>query len=162
MQQPPPQPRAPQHQPPGSEMGSGPTEFTALHCLFISYNEFKSIFISAKDKREIQKIFRRIGKPRIFVYRLFSILIFLLVKNHLKKIDQIIIDEEYPGKMSLIKNFLLQEIRKINREFQKNNIVFKTLGKKSRAHFLAYGVAIGKKKADMEVTAKDILKIMVK
>jgi len=34
----------------------------------------KSLLIKAKDKREIQKIFRQIGKSRIFIYKLFSIL----------------------------------------------------------------------------------------
>lgn len=123
-----------------------------------SNHKFKSIFISAKNKREIQKFFRRIGKPRIFVYKTFAILIFLLIKNNLKEISQIIIDEEYPGKSPLIKNFLFQEVRKIKPSFSKQDIVFYRIGKKSRAHFLAYGAAIGKRKADMEVGAREILR----
>jgi hypothetical protein len=62
----------------------------------------------------------------------------------------------------LIKNFLLQEIRKIKPDFGKENIIFQRIGKKSRAHFLAYGVAIGKKKADIEVGAREILRMVVK
>lgn len=127
-----------------------------------SDDKFKSIFISAKDKREIQKVFREIRKSRVFVYKLFSILIFLLIKKHIKRIDQIIIDQEYPGKAKLIKNFLLQEIRRIKRDFSKDNIIFKRVGKKSRAHFIAYGVAIGKRKPDIEVTAKDVLEMIIK
>jgi len=125
-------------------------------------SKFKSIFISAKEKREIQKFFRRIGKSRVFIYKVFAILVFLLIKNNLKEIDKIIIDEEYPGKNSLIKNFLLQEIRKIKPGFAKENIIFQKIGKKSRAHFLAYGVAVGKKKADTEVGAREILRMVVK
>ena len=87
---------------------SGKVENTSKNTIIAFSNDiFGSIFITAKDKREIQKIFRKIGKSRIFVYRLFSILIFLLIKDHLKRIDQIIIDEEYPGKENLIKNYLI-------------------------------------------------------
>ena len=118
--------------------------------------------IRAKDKREIQKIFRKIGKPRIFIYRLFAVLIFLLIKSHLAKINQVVIDEEYPGKSSLIKNFLLQEIRKVQPNFLANSIIFQRIGKKSRAHYLAYGVAIGKKLPDKTITAKEALKFIIK
>ena len=142
---------------------SGKIEDTSKNTIItFSNDKFKSIFISAKEKREIQKIFRKIGKPRIFIYKLFAILIFRLIKNHLKEIDEIIIDEEYSGKASLIKNFLLREIRKIKPDFQKDTIIFKRVGKKSRAHFLAYGVATEKKEADVKVTAKEVLKIMIK
>ena len=56
---------------------SGKIENTNKNTIIaFSNNKFKSIFISAKDKREIQKFFRRIGKPRIFVYKTFAILIF--------------------------------------------------------------------------------------
>lgn len=142
---------------------SGKIEDTSKNTVVAFSNaEFKSIFISMQDKREVQKIFRKIGRSRVFVYKLFAILIFLLVKKYLKRIDQIIIDEEYPGKAKLIKNFLLQEIRKIKQDFDKNDIVFKRIGKKSRVHYLAYGVAIGKRKADIKVTTRDILRIMIK
>lgn len=127
-----------------------------------SNDVFGSILIKGKDKREIQKIFRKIGKRRIFVYRLFAILIFLLIKKYIKKISQMIIDEEYPGKTGIIKDFLLREIRKIRPDFPKDGILFQRIGKKSKAHYLAYGVAIGKKLADEKVTFKEILKFVVK
>lgn len=142
---------------------SGKVENTSKNTIIaFSNSKFKSIFIRAKDKREIQKFFRKIGKPRIFVYRVFAILIFLLIKNDLQEIKEIIIDEEYTGQFSLIKNFLFQEIKKVNPSFYKDNIVSQRIGKKSKAHFLAYGVAIGKRKADIEVGAKEILRMIIK
>jgi hypothetical protein len=121
------------------------------------------VFLSARKKKEkFKNFFRRIGKPKVFIYKVFAILVFLLIKSDLKSIDKIVIDEEYPGKNSLIKNFLLQEIRKIKPDFGKENVIFQRIGKKSRAHFLAYGVAIGKKKADIEVGAREILRMVVK
>ena len=89
-------------------------------------------------------------------------MIFLLIKNNFKEIKEIIIDEEYQGKSPLIKNFLFQEIKRANSFFSKQDIAFHCIGKKSRAHFIAYGVAIGKRKADMEVGAREILRIVAK
>ena len=142
---------------------SGKIEDTSKNTIIAFSNaKIKSIFISAREKRELQKFFRRIGKPRIFVYRVFAILTFLLIKSDLQEIQDIIIDQEYTGKSALIKNFLLQEIKKVNPSFSRANIDFQQIGKKSRAHFLAYGVAIGKRNADIEVGAKEIFKMIVK
>lgn len=62
-----------------------------------------SLLIPAKEKKVIQQLYRQAGKPEIFVYKLFSVLIFILVKDYLGKIDSIAIDTEYPGKEALIK-----------------------------------------------------------
>jgi len=142
---------------------SGKIENTSKNTVVsFSNGKFKSIFISARDKREIQDFFRRIGKPKMFIYRTFAILIFLLIKNNLKEIDEIIIDKEYPGKSSLIRNFILRETREINPRFSEENIEFQRIGKKSRAHFLAYGVAIEKRVPDIKVGAKEIFRIVAK
>jgi len=121
-----------------------------------------SIIISAKDKREIQAIFRKSGKSRIFVYRLFTTLIFLLIRKFLNKIDQIIIDEEYPGKSYLIKNYLSQEIEKIKPDFLADNIIFKRIGRKSKAHSIAYLTFKKRIKPNIYIRDKDILKFIVK
>jgi hypothetical protein len=114
---------------------------------------FASILIRAKDKREIQKIFRQAGEPKKFVYKLFAVLIFILIKDYLDKITQIIIDEEYPGKNKIITDLLMQEIIKVNPKFECSNIKF---------HFIAWGVAMNKKQPDQVVKLKDILKFLLK
>jgi hypothetical protein len=142
---------------------SGKVENTSKDTIIgYSNSSFKSIIIKAKEKRQVQKVFRQINKPRIFVYRVFAILIFLLVRSELRRIATIIIDKEYPGQSGLIKHYLLQEIKKVKHDFKKENIVFEEIGKKSRAHYVAYGVATGKRTADITVTAKDILQFVVK
>ena len=127
-----------------------------------SNSKSKSIFISAKDKREIQKFFREIGKPRIFIYKTFAILIFLLIKNNLKEINEIIIDEEYPGKENLIKNYLLQEIRKTRLNFCPDDILFRQIGKKSGAHSACYLAYIGEISPNKKIKARELLKILFK
>jgi hypothetical protein len=141
---------------------SGKIEDTSKSTIVAFSNDIAgSILISAKEKREIQETFRRAGKSRVFVYKLFAILIFVLIKKHLKKIEAIIADEEYPGWGFQIKDYLLTQIRKVRTDFDKNNINFKQIGKKSRAHFLAYAVYKNKRKPDLEVGQKDILKFII-
>ena len=142
---------------------SGKIENTSKDTIIaFSNSKFKSIFIKARDKREVQKIFRKINKPRIFIYRTFAVLIFLLIKNYLEKINQIIIDEEYPGWGFQIKDYLLAEIRKIKPNFDKNNISFNQIGKKSKAHLIAYETTIGKRQPNIKVGEQDILKYILK
>jgi len=142
---------------------SGKIENTSKNTIVaFSNNIFGSIFISAHDKREIQKIFRGAGRSKIFVYKLFAILIFIILEKHFRNISQIIIDDEYPGKGYLIKNFLFQEISKINPNFPVHNIAIKRIGKKSRAHYVAYGAATGRKLPDRRVNIKEILRFIVK
>lgn len=79
---------------------SGKIEDTSKDTVIaFSDDSFGGIIIKARDKREIQKIFRKIGKRKIFIYRLFAILIFLLIKKHLKKISQMIVDFEICSKI---------------------------------------------------------------
>jgi hypothetical protein len=115
----------------------------------------KSILIKARDKREIQIFFRRAGKSKIFAYKLFSVLIFILIKPYINKITEIIIDIEYPGKGDLIKIFLLERMRKIEPSFSAKDISFKLVGKKSGAHIVAYEVFARGKMPDKTVSFKE-------
>lgn len=142
---------------------SGKIENTNRNTIIaFSNNVFGSILITGKDKREIQEIFREAGKPKVFVYRLFAILIFILIKKHIKKIDQIIIDLEYPGKSNLIKNYLLQEIKKERTDFSSGDITFKRIGRKSKAHSIAYLTFKERMRPDIIAKKKDILNFIVK
>jgi hypothetical protein len=116
----------------------------------------KSILIKAKDKREIQVFFRKAEKSKIFTYKLFSVLIFILIRPYIEKITEIIIDIEYPGKSDLIKIFLLERIRKINPNFSARDISFKLVGKNSGAHIVAYGVFAKGKSPDKVVSLKEV------
>lgn len=125
--------------------------------LAFSNGKQKSLLIKAKDKRAIQKIFRADGKPYIFVYKTFAILIFLLIKDNLNKIQQIAIDKEYAGKESVIKNFLLNCLRKYGNNLPAENISFVLVGKKHGCHKLAIDVLRGNSKPDMIVSKKEVL-----
>ena len=121
-----------------------------------------TITLSGKDKRTLQAFFRAAGKPRVFVVKVFALLIFILLRPYLKNIRCISIDREYPGWEHLIKDYLLREIRRLEPTFESHAITFVLVGKKSRAHHAALAVTHKKCKADMKVGASDILRYVVK
>lgn len=142
---------------------SGKIENTRVDTVVaFSDSKTKSILIPAKEKRRLQKIFREAGKSRVFVYRTFAILIFLLIKDDLKDIDYLTIDNEYPGQDMLIKNYLLQEIRRTRFILDKKAISFGRLTKKSPAHKEAYAVYKKNKEPNKVVTIKNTIKFVLK
>lgn len=129
---------------------------------FVDNKDFKrSLRISAREKRKLQKFFRDIGRPRFFAYKVFAVLIFILTQEYLSRIDRIVIDPEYPGHEVLIRDLLIQLIKPVNRKFERNQITFKRVGKQSLVHDLAWKVFRRKLKPTKTVTAKDVLNIIV-
>lgn len=121
-----------------------------------------SIFLAAREKRKLQRFFRKLGKPRLFAYKVFATLTFILIRNHTRKLDRIIIDPEYPGYEEVIRNWIWELLRKHRSRFSRNGIVFQSIGKRSRAHIIAHRVFNKLREPDIVVTAKDIQKIVTK
>jgi len=102
-----------------------------------SNKESGIILITPKDKKAIQKYFRGIGKPKLFIYITFVALVFCLLKNHIKNRDQIIIDREYPGYEKLIAKKFRELVQK-KLKTEDFTVTISQIGKKSRAHDLAW------------------------
>lgn len=138
---------------------SGKIEKTNKHT-FLAYSNSRHLVlkISSVEKQKVQKYFRKINKPELFIYITFASLIIILLKNLKEKNIQIIIDIEYPGRSVLIKNL----IKSLEPSFPVDDISFHLIGKKSRAHFLAYGTAIKKLNPDIIVNADQIIEIIKK
>lgn len=141
---------------------SGKIEKTnRLTVICFSNRKCHTLLILAKDKQYLQKIFRKTGKPKMFIIQTFACLVYLLLKEELPKINQIIIDREYPGYEGLIKHYLLQLIRQDLRNFPSEKIEFAEIGRRSFAHLRAYQ-AYRSKKADRKIKAEDILGLILK
>ncbi len=144
---------------------SGKVEQTAKDTViaFTDKKKFKrSIKIARREKRKLQKFFRQLGKPRFYTHKVFAVLVFLLLKSYASKLDQIIIDPEYPGYENLLRNLIGELLETTNRNFERNRIVFKRIGKRSPAHKVANCVFRKEEKPTITVTAKDLLKIIAK
>lgn len=136
---------------------SGKVEYTT-HNTVVAFSNGKkaAILIKAKEKRILQEHFRKVGKGQIFTFRLFSLLIFLLLKS--EKFEEIIIDTEYPGRGDLIKNYLLHDFRRIGRKIDPKTIRFHQIGKNCEAHWHSYYCFKGRRKAEITINAKQVLK----
>lgn len=140
---------------------SGKVENTSKPTVIAGYgsNWQKSVIILPRDKRKVQQFFREIGQPKLYISKLFSVLIFYLIKDHYKNISYLIIDQEYPGHEKYIKNQILGILVANNFQIDDISISFKEIGKTSKAH----GVAIQAyrfKKSDLNLTVKDILRAL--
>lgn len=118
-----------------------------------------SLIISAKEKRLVQFQLRRLGQPRVLISKVFAIGIFILIKNYINKIDTIIIDEEYPGKNHVIHDYLMELIRRHSYDFDGKQIQFTRIGKKVRAHSLAY-LSFKSGKAGTYLKSNEIIKVI--
>lgn len=138
---------------------SGKVEDTQkLTVVCFSNGKAKTLLISAKEKRKVLIIMREIDRPyKNFVFRIFSGLMFLLIKN--EKIDSLVIDREYPGHEGVIRNILLSLFDK--NKIKSPKVSFGQIGKKSKAHQEAIAVFQGKRKPDVIVKANDVLDIFL-
>ena len=139
---------------------SGKVEDTnRLTIVAFANGKIKSLKISAVEKQTLVRTMRALDYPeKIFIYKIFAALIFLLIKN--EKIEEVVIDKEYPGHKATIKNLLLNLFRRVSKDAP--IIDFDNIGKKSAAHKTAWEVFQGKREADMVVKANDIINLLYK
>ncbi len=136
---------------------SGKIENTSHDTILAISNKLqKSICIPAKVKRKLQRFFRLINKPRLFIYASFAAGIWILLGFMKNKQRRIFIDTEYKGHEQVLEA-MLEKISPISL-----NITFKRVGKSSPAHDLASKVAHGKKKADKKIRYGEIVSVIQK
>jgi hypothetical protein len=127
-----------------------------------SNNKNDVLVLLAKDKKEVQKYFRKANKPRLFIYITFVVLIFTILKKHIKNYDQIVIDREYPGYEKLITSNLNRLLKK---ELNICNASISTtqIGKKSKAHDLAWNeFQLKSHENHKKICAEKLIKIIKK
>ena len=136
---------------------SGKVEDTnKLTIVAFANDKVKSLKISGIEKQKLVKIMRAHDYPKkTFIYKIFAALVFLLLKD--EKIEEVMIDKEYPGNEATIKNIIIQLFYKTNKEAPE--ISFDTIGRKSKAHKMALEVFRGKRKPDMVIKSKELLRL---
>ncbi len=125
--------------------------------LAFSNEDSYSILIPATVKRECLGFLRaRYRKLRQPYMKLFAAALFLLLKQHLSRLDLVIIDEEYTGHEGAIKGMLLNYIHSVDSGFQSEAITFGRIGKQSPAHHKAYAVYTGDAEPDHQVSSDEL------
>jgi len=92
---------------------SGKVEDTSkLTIVCVAGKKIKTLKIYAREKRRLITTMRRLDYPKkIFIYKIFAALVFILIKE--EKIDNLSIDKEYPGHEGFIKEIIFQFFKKV-------------------------------------------------
>jgi hypothetical protein len=116
------------------------------------------ILITGKTKRKLQELFRQKGKPHLFIYKTFAACIVILLRESKIQYNEIVIDIEYTGKEKMIKSMIYEVLDRLYEKLPE--IKFQAIGKKNKAHNLAYLTAQKKKIPNKIINFSEIKKIM--
>jgi len=117
-----------------------------------------AIMIPAKVKRKCVHRLRRRGEAGTTLYlKLFAVGLYLLLKDHISKMDCATIDVEYPGHDIDIRLYLLNMLQRAGIATDAGQIQFQHIGKRSRAHELALAVFTKIKMPDRTIELGEIL-----
>ena len=117
-----------------------------------------AILVTAEVKRACQQELRAKGvKPGMIALRMFAAGLLLLLESRMEGIGSVTIDTEYEGKEGEIKGLLLRVILKWAPAFPKEAIIFRRIGRQSRAHIMAWEIHRGQRQADRRVTLRELL-----
>lgn len=129
--------------------------------LGFSDSEAYGILIRRREKQKVFEVLRkRYAKLKRPELRIFAAAVFLLIRDHLDRIESFTIDLEYEGHGADIKGMLLRHIWKVHPDFPKEQISFRSIGRKSKAHFKTYGIFSGKQTPDRIVRAEELLSLL--
>jgi hypothetical protein len=143
---------------------SGKVEATQKPTVLALANGMRySIRISAKAKRivlaEMEKRKPRRSRTQHRL-RLFSILVFLLLKDHLGRMDHVIIDVEYTKRERSIKDWVMVLCKRHGITIYRDMISFRQVTRKSPAHDLAIKVYRGEVRPSREIEAEEVLELI--
>lgn len=88
---------------------------------------------------------------------LFATVLYLLLKEHVRDLQRIMIDVEYQGHVEFIKSHLMNLFRRHGFTVKSEQIVFARVGKESPAHKAAILVTRGKQRPDHIISEREIL-----
>lgn len=126
--------------------------------LAFSNEEDFAILIPATVKRKCLLALRERGKDADSLYiQLFSICLYLLLKNRTRRLTQIVVDDEYPEHESQISQQVLNLMRRAKITPSRLYMSFERIGKKSRAHEKAWNVFKRKEKPGKVIGFREIM-----
>lgn len=116
-------------------------------------NKSFTIELQAKTKIYLLKIFRKMGKPKIFPIVIFADVVFMTMLRSKMFPKMLIIDIEYPSHENTIKNIILT----LSMRFKKScpEIYFSNIGKNDPAHISAWQTYTKKREPNLIVNIED-------
>ncbi len=102
----------------------------------------------------------RFGRDKINIIRIFAAGIVILLKAYNLKTVSLVVDREYPGYEHALQSLIVDYGKKLEFMLDAEDISIREIGKKSEAHWLAYDVFAGKKKAGRVINLHELLKVL--
>lgn len=96
---------------------------------------------------------RKKGKTKSFGPKIFDAAVLITTAYSQFRIHELIIDLEYPG-------YDKTTIKALQQAFPETEVYIQSIGKKSPAHYAAYGVFLQKKEPDLHISARRLLAII--
>ena len=139
---------------------SGKIEQTNVNTVVALANgKYFTVVLRKKDKRIIEKIFKKIGKIKSYPYIVFASLVAILLKEASVK-QRVVVDREYIGHENTIRERVLHYLLVLG-ENHEPMIVFGHVGKLSRAHDTAAKVGSKKIKPNKIVSIEEVLELVL-
>ena len=141
---------------------SGKLEDTRVPSVLAVTNDIAHIIlIPAGVKRAVVTLLRQKRKPkRSITLLMFSACLFLLLKDSLNRVTEVLIDLEYADRDADIRGSLLYQFHRHGLELSKERIVFGQVGRKTKAHKFALAVYRGKRMPDKVVTVEELSRVL--
>lgn len=138
---------------------SGRLEFTKHATVLAFSNGIDSaILVPAKVKRAILQELRSLGKGGTLYYLIFATLLYILLKDNIDKFQRVTIDIEYRKKDAIIREHLLNLLKRAGKKVSAEQIDFKHITKKSPAHRVAIRTFRSQREPNRIVRLRDILR----
>lgn len=116
----------------------------------------RTLILKSSDKSTIVRDLKIIKNRDAFYFRLYAYLLFRLVKDHVARITQLCIDDEYPGRTGEIKGYFLHILLTHGIVIDPTIVHFTHVGKASRVHALAIS-AHRMEQANVVVSYDDVM-----
>lgn len=94
--------------------------------------------------------------------RLFAACFYLLIQDNVEELEEITIDEEYPGHSGKIRGILLNIIKKRHPQVAEQLLInFLRIGRKSEAHRVAWTTYRKERRPDRTLKVQEILSVLL-
>jgi hypothetical protein len=138
---------------------SGRVEYTAEDTVLAFANGMQfSVLITSVTKRVCVRALREAGLGGNTLYtQLFATCLFFLLRNYIHELSTVIVDIEFIGKDSQIKEHLYTLLGRVGQTPEREQVQFRRVGKKSPAHELAINTLRRRNEPNLIIDVEQIL-----